>query len=180
MRKKVILVTGAAGEIGLALIQNLAQDNRLAIVSLDLQALPEKVSGASTHIQGDILDHSLLSRLVSEYEIDTIYHLAALLSTRAEFTPEAAHRVNVEGTLVLLQLAAEQSEWRGEPVKFYFPQLDRGVWHARPGDQDCTTTVCANGNGITHAQCTAATNCTASSWALTSASITASWRPTVR
>jgi nucleoside-diphosphate-sugar epimerase len=43
------------------------------------------------------------------------------LSTRSEFTPEAAHRVNVEGTLRLLQLAAEQSEWRGRPVKFIFP-----------------------------------------------------------
>jgi nucleoside-diphosphate-sugar epimerase len=32
-----------------------------------------------------------------------------------------AHRVNVEGTLGLLQLAAEQSEWRGKPVKFFFP-----------------------------------------------------------
>ena len=58
---------------------------------------------------------------MSEYELETIYHLAALLSTRAEFTPEAAHRVNVEGTLGLLQLAAEQSEWRGEAVKFIFP-----------------------------------------------------------
>ena len=74
-----------------------------------------------TPIQGDILDKALLSRLISEYEIVTIYHLAALLSTRSEFTPEAAHRVNVEGTLGLLQMAAEQSEWRGEPVKFIFP-----------------------------------------------------------
>jgi nucleoside-diphosphate-sugar epimerase len=67
------------------------------------------------------MDRALLSRLVSEYEIDAIYHLAALLSTRSEFTPEAAHRVNVEGTLVLLQMAAEQSEWRGKPVRFIFP-----------------------------------------------------------
>src|SRR3990170_453692 len=100
MRKKVILITGAAGEIGLALIQDLAQDSRYTLLSLDLQSLPEKMSGASTHIQGDILDRALLSRLVSEYEIDTIYHLAALLSTRSEFSPERAHRVNVEGTLV--------------------------------------------------------------------------------
>ncbi|MGB9669283.1 MAG: GDP-mannose 4,6-dehydratase, partial [Anaerolineales bacterium] len=65
--------------------------------------------------------HALLERLVSEYEIETIYHLAALLSTRAEFTPEAAHRVNVEGTLGLLQIASEQSDWRGEAVLFVFP-----------------------------------------------------------
>jgi len=72
-------------------------------------------------VVGDICDHALLERLVSEYEIETIYHLAALLSTRAEFTPEAAHRVNVEGTLGLLQIAGEQSDWRGEAVLFIFP-----------------------------------------------------------
>jgi nucleoside-diphosphate-sugar epimerase len=79
------------------------------------------VGSYSTHIVGDILDKTLLSRLVSEYEIVNIYHLAALLSTRGEFTPVAAHQVNVEGTLGLLQLAAEQSEWRGDPVMFIFP-----------------------------------------------------------
>jgi len=121
MRKKVILITGAAGEIGSALISSLVAQGSLPILSLDLAALSGKEAGLSTHIQGDILDKSLLSRLVSEYEIDTIYHLAALLSTRAEFTPEAAHHVNVEGTLVLLKLASEQSEWRGTPVKFIFP-----------------------------------------------------------
>ena len=76
------------------------------------------------------MDKALLSRLVSEYEVDTIYHLAALLSTRSEFTPEAAHQVNVEGTLGLLNLAAEQSEWRDEPVKVHLPQLHRCLWSA--------------------------------------------------
>jgi len=121
MRKKVILITGACGEIGLALIQYLARESQYSLLTLDLQSLPESLSKITTHIQGDILDRALLSRLVSEYEIDTVYHLAALLSTRSEFTPEAAHRVNVEGTLVLLQMAVEQSEWRGKPVKFTFP-----------------------------------------------------------
>jgi nucleoside-diphosphate-sugar epimerase len=121
MRKKAYLVTGASGEIGQALVKSLAEDDSTTIITLDIQPLAEEMRRLVTHIQGDILDKALLSRLVSEYEIETIYHLAALLSTRSEFTPEAAHRVNVEGTLGLLQLAAEQSEWRGEPVKFIFP-----------------------------------------------------------
>jgi len=121
MRKKAILITGAAGEIGHALVENLAAQGTHRLITLDLQALDEKIDHQVIHVRGDILDKSLLSRLVSEYEIEIIYHLAALLSTRAEFTPEAAHRVNVEGTLSLLQLAAEQSEWRGEAVKFIFP-----------------------------------------------------------
>jgi len=122
MRKKVILITGASGEIGQALVSILSEIASTAIVTLDLQPLPEATRKKITAMQGDILDHSLLSRLVSEFEIDTIYHLAALLSTRSEFSPEMAHRVNVEGTLGLLQLAAEQSEWRGIPVKFLFPR----------------------------------------------------------
>jgi len=121
MRKKAILITGASGEIGQALVKSLAEQHDFPILTLDIQPLAEEVRQLVTPIQGDILDKALLSRLVSEYELDTIFHLAALLSTRSEFTPEAAHRVNVEGTLGLLQLAAEQSEWRGEPVKFIFP-----------------------------------------------------------
>jgi threonine 3-dehydrogenase len=121
MRKKIVLITGAAGEIGHALVEIMAKEFSGQLVTIDLQPLPEEIAKQTTHIQGDILDQSLLSRLVSEYEIDTIFHLAALLSTRSEFTPEAAHRVNVEGTLRLLQLASEQSEWRGIPVKFIFP-----------------------------------------------------------
>jgi threonine 3-dehydrogenase len=121
MRKKVTLITGAGGEVGQALVKNLSEQGASHLLTLDVRPLPEEIGQYSTHIVGDILDKTLLSRLVSEYEIAAIYHLAALLSTRGEFTPVAAHQVNVEGTLGLLQLAAEQSEWRGDPVMFIFP-----------------------------------------------------------
>lgn len=121
MRKRVIMVTGSAGEIGHALIETLCRRQDTHVLSLDLKPLPAELEGAAIHMVGDILDDSLLGRLVTEYEIDTIFHLAALLSTRAEFTPELAHRVNVEGTLRLLKLAAEQSEWQGRRVRFIFP-----------------------------------------------------------
>ncbi len=121
MRKKGILITGAAGEIGDFLIRSLAGQGEKSIVTLDLRPLSTQYANMVTHVQGNLMDQALLSRLVSEYEIGTIYHLAALLSTRAEFTPEMAHQVNVEGTLGLLKLASEQSEWRGEPVLFMFP-----------------------------------------------------------
>lgn len=121
MRKKVIMITGAAGEIGQALIEEFSESEEHDILSLDLQPLPDGVHGRTTHIQGDILDKKLFARLVTEYEVDTIFHLAALLSTRSEFAPELAHQVNVDGTLNLLQLAAEQSQRRGESVRFIFP-----------------------------------------------------------
>lgn len=126
MRKPVILITGANGEIGHGLLTYLGNDEAHNdghhVVTLDVHPLDERLrSYCLASIVGDILDENLLNRLVSEYEIHAIYHLAALLSTRAEYTPQAAHRVNVDGTINLLHLAAEQARWHGKPVKFLFP-----------------------------------------------------------
>jgi nucleoside-diphosphate-sugar epimerase len=122
IRKPGILITGANGEMGHGLIEQLAHNGTAHIIALDVRPVDESLKKyCSTTIVGDILEARLLERMQSEYEIHTIYHLAALLSTRAEFTPEAAHRVNVEGTLNLLKIAIEQSRWHGQPVKFVFP-----------------------------------------------------------
>ncbi len=122
MRKEVVLITGANGEIGHGLITHLGQRGVIEIVALDVQPLDESLSHYCTRfIQGDILDNMLLGRLVAEYEIRSIYHLASILSTKAEYNPETAHKVNVEGTLNLLRLAVEQASWQGRPVKFIYP-----------------------------------------------------------
>jgi threonine 3-dehydrogenase len=122
MRKEVVLITGANGEIGHGLITHLASNKNVNVIALDVQPLDDDLKPyCMRFIQGDILDGMLLGRLVVEYEIRTIYHLASILSTKAEYNPEAAHRINVEGTLNLLRLAVEQSQWQGKPVKFIYP-----------------------------------------------------------
>ena len=121
MRKRVIFITGASGEVGQALLRDLAQNPANQILTMDLHPLPLELRSLSTHVEGDLLNMRLLARLVSEYEMDTIYHLAALLSTRAEIQPEEAHQVNVEATMALLKLAAEESQWRRRSVQFIFP-----------------------------------------------------------
>ena len=121
MRKKATLITGAAGEVGQALVERIAEQNNTHVISMDIKPLPPELDAKVQHIVGDILDEALFARLVSEYDITHIYHLAALLSTRAEYSPMLAHSVNVGGTMQLLQLAAEQSEWKREPVIFIFP-----------------------------------------------------------
>ena len=122
MRKEVVLITGANGEIGHGLISHLGKRNDVSVVALDVQPLDKSLQPfCERSIQGDILDGMLLGRLVVEYEIRTIYHLASILSTKAEYNPETAHRINVEGTLNLLRLAVEQSQWQGRPVKFIYP-----------------------------------------------------------
>jgi nucleoside-diphosphate-sugar epimerase len=122
MRREVVLITGANGEIGHGLIKKLGEEKNAKILALDLRAPDSSLeSYCDRFIQGDILDKMLLGRLMAEYEITTIYHLASILSTKAEYNPETAHEINVEGTMNLLRLGVEISQWQGYPVKFIYP-----------------------------------------------------------
>ncbi len=122
VRKPVVLITGASGEIGHGLIDSLSGEGRRPIVTLDLRPL-DAALGARVQQQytGSILDANLLERILSEFEVDLVFHLAALLSTRGEFTPMTAHEVNVEGTIQLLEFAQKQGESHGRPVVFLYP-----------------------------------------------------------
>ena len=122
LRKPVVLLTGASGEIGHGLIERLAKDGQRAIITLDLRPLDPHIAPLVQYqYAGSILDHALLERILAEFEVDLIFHLAALLSTRGEFTPSSAHSVNVEGTLHLLEFAQKEGESHGRPVVFVYP-----------------------------------------------------------
>ncbi len=122
MRKPVVLITGAGGEIGHSLIDYLATDDGRAIVTLDLTPLdPALGAKVAREFTGSILDKNLLELILGEFEVDQIFHLAALLSTRSEFSPVTAHEVNVEGTLNLLEFAQREGESHGRPVTFLYP-----------------------------------------------------------
>src|SRR6186713_1034863 len=122
MRKPVVLITGANGEIGHALVANLVEQRHQGVVSLDVNALDPHVARlVHREVTGSILDHPLLERILAEFEVDLIFHLAALLSTRSEFTPTTAHHVNVEGTLTLLEFAQREGESHGRDVRFLYP-----------------------------------------------------------
>jgi nucleoside-diphosphate-sugar epimerase len=121
VRKSVVLITGAGGEIGHALVAGLAASDA-AIVTLDVSPLEPKLATlVRREFTGSITDVSLLERMLAEFEVECVFHLAALLSTRAEFTPVSAHHVNVEGTLNLLEFAQRQGESHGRPVLFIYP-----------------------------------------------------------
>lgn len=121
-RRSAVLITGAGGEIGHGLIDALHAAGTSDILAVDLRELdPALRAKCRDAFAGDITDVAMLERMLALYEIDTIYHLAALLSTRGEFNPEAAHHVNVQGTLNLLRLANEQARSHGRDVKFIFP-----------------------------------------------------------
>jgi threonine 3-dehydrogenase len=122
IRKPVVLITGAGGEIGHGLIDQLARDGNQPVITLDVNPLdPSLARKVQREVTGSIMDKSLLERVLSEFEVDTVYHLAALLSTRSEFTPVTAHQVNVEGTLNLLEFSQREAESHGRPVTFLYP-----------------------------------------------------------
>jgi threonine 3-dehydrogenase len=119
MSEKQVLVTGACGEIGQALVQGLAKRGGYRIVTADFMLLPDSIKSLSAeHVQGDLV---YKIKTFYDYDFDIIFHLAASLSSKAEVATEEAHRINVEGTMQLLMLAAYRSEKYNKAVKFLFP-----------------------------------------------------------
>lgn len=143
IRKSSILITGAGGEVGSQLIDKLSANENINIVTLDLHPLESQISSkVSDRITGNILDQSLIDQINLEFEIKEIYHLAAILSTRAELAPTSAHDVNVNGTLNMLELALKQSKSQNKNVKFFFPSSI--AVYGVENQQICSETECLN------------------------------------
>src|SRR5262245_19282884 len=122
MSPRTILITGASGEIGHGLITRLAEQGRDRILALDLHAPKDELRARCYRcIAGDIADTAMLENLAAAYDLDAIYHLAALLSTKSERQPRLAHRVNVDGTLNLLELGVGQARQQERQIKFLYP-----------------------------------------------------------
>ncbi|MDP7009217.1 MAG: NAD-dependent epimerase/dehydratase family protein [Phycisphaerales bacterium] len=121
-RQPAVFITGAGGEVGHGLINARSGEDHPDLVASDLRDLdPELRARCAATYLADVCDRDALDRLLAMYEVKEIYHLAAVLSTRAELAPEVAHQVNVNGTVNILQIAAEQGRMYGEPVKVVFP-----------------------------------------------------------
>ena len=121
-RHPAIFITGAGGEVGHGLISSLSAGGHTDIVATDLRELHEDTRSlcAGTY-KVDVCDRGALDRLLAMYQVTEIYHLAAVLSSRAEYAPEVGHQVNVGGTINILQIAAEMGRMYGDPVKVIFP-----------------------------------------------------------
>jgi nucleoside-diphosphate-sugar epimerase len=102
-----VLVTGAEGFLGRALVRLLERyDQR--VIALD-SSEPERADPPSgvTKVRCDITDQQQVEKVFREYEIGKVVHLAAILPTVAQRDPVRATRVNVVGSMKLLQLARE-------------------------------------------------------------------------
>jgi nucleoside-diphosphate-sugar epimerase len=104
-----ILVTGALGQIGSELTVELrSRYGQDRVVASDLKSMPPE-SGESDgpFEQADVTDGERLAALCRRHRIDTIVHLAAVLSATGERDPMRAWRVNMTGLLNALEIARE-------------------------------------------------------------------------
>jgi nucleoside-diphosphate-sugar epimerase len=106
---KRILVTGAAGQVGAELVPALrVAYGSDAVLATDVRRphVEEAQDGPFNVL--DCLDATAVAEAVRVHRVDTIYHLAALLSASAERSPQLAYAVNM-GTLVnVLEVARER------------------------------------------------------------------------
>jgi len=105
---KKIMLTGAAGQIGtelsVALRQKYGADNVLATDIIE-PAAAIKNSGPFELL--DVTKRDALDRVIHKHRIDTVYHMAAILSATGEKKPQLAWDVNMNGTYNILESARE-------------------------------------------------------------------------
>ncbi len=121
MTKPVALVTGAGGEMGHLLVPALNRSGYEA-VALDLAPLPATLGSQCLEaVRASILDADVMQGIVRRHHPVLVFHLAAVLSTKAETDPDLAYDVNVGGTVGLLRLCRDDARTMGRHVRFLFP-----------------------------------------------------------
>ena len=108
---KKILVTGAAGQIGseltIALREQYGNDN--VVAGIRKTQPNDEVRSSGPLVTIDCTDLEAITQVVKRYQINTIYHLGALLSAVAENNPQLAWTVNANSLVYILEAAREHN-----------------------------------------------------------------------
>jgi CDP-glucose 4,6-dehydratase len=110
-RDRPVFVTGATGLLGGWLVRRLV-DEGASVVALVRDWVPKSTLLSSdllqniTMVRGDVRDQVVLERTLGEYEIDTVFHLAAqTIVGVANRNPVSTLDSNIRGTWTLLEAA---------------------------------------------------------------------------
>jgi nucleoside-diphosphate-sugar epimerase len=108
VKLKNILVMGASGQIGSELVPALRKiygDKN--VVASDIKDGSKELMQAGPWQKLDILDTEKIAKVITDYKIDTVYNLVALLSAVGEQKPMLSWKVNLGGLVNLLELARQ-------------------------------------------------------------------------
>lgn len=106
---KSILITGALGQLGSELtlaLRDLYSNENVVLVDIRDDINKELIKSGPFYIS-DCRNKNQLANLIKKHKIDTIFHLAAILSARGEGNPTAAWDININGLVTMLDLARE-------------------------------------------------------------------------
>ena len=112
-KRKTVFITGCSGFLGSWLTKALLGRGS-NVVGLIRDFTPHSLLYSTgidkkiTQVQGDLTDYPLLERILNEYEIDTIFHLAAQpIVETANWSPLSTFESNIKGTWNLLEAARQ-------------------------------------------------------------------------
>jgi UDP-glucose 4-epimerase len=110
LAKNTILVTGGAGYIGSHVARQLADaGERVVVLDTLIKGFRQAVVSGEL-VVGDVGDHALVSRILQDYQVDTVMHFAAHISVAESMAnPLKYYGNNTCGTRALLQASAEQN-----------------------------------------------------------------------
>lgn len=107
---QTILITGGLGQIGTELSSYLRREYGAEHVILtDVVQKDSPAVEAGPFELLDVIDGKRLAELVDNYHVDTVMHLAALLSAVAEARPQLAYQINLGGLFQVLEVAREKN-----------------------------------------------------------------------
>lgn len=133
---KKVLITGALGQIGSELTGKLREiygaEN---IVATDIRRTEGSVAEAGPFEILDVMDGQAMFDIAKKYEVDTVIHLAALLSATAEAKPLLAWNLNMGGLVNALETARELG------AKFFTPSSIGAFGPSTPKDQTPQDTI---------------------------------------
>lgn len=127
---KKVLITGCLGQIGSELTMRLRAENGTdSVIATDIRRITgnEVIESGPFEIL-DVTDKDKMMDIAREYEVDTIIHLAALLSAVAEEKPQLAWSLNMGGLVNALEVARELK------LKFFTPSSIGSFGPGTPAD----------------------------------------------